>query len=181
MAEDDTKQQDPEQQQGEEAPSKQEEESSAPSAPAEPESKPKGSRGPSPFPSPSKPHKPPSLFPFLFSSPLPFSHPLTTLSDRRTGNPLTNVGNSAGDKIESGLSPVGRPVGKGLETVTKPIGGIVDGVVGGLMRTAGAFGEQAGVGAGNMEHKNRAAEEELRKPVGGQEQTGGNPLGLSDP
>jgi hypothetical protein len=91
---------------------------------------------------------------------------------------LGKYGNSIGDKIESGLSPVGKPLGKGLEMVGKPIGGIVDPLVGGLMRSGAAFGAAAGVGAGNMDHKNAAEEEEKRKPIGGQEQNAENPLGL---
>lgn len=91
---------------------------------------------------------------------------------------LGKYGNSMGDKIESGLSPLGKPLGKGLETVTKPVGGLVDPLVGGLMRSGAAFGDAAGVGAGNMDHKRAAEEEERRKPIGGQEQNAENPLGL---
>jgi hypothetical protein len=91
---------------------------------------------------------------------------------------LGKYGNSVGDKIESGLSTVGKPLGKGLETVARPIGGLVDPLVGGLMRSGAAFGDAAGVGAGNMDHKRAAEEEEKRRPVGGQEQTAENPLGL---
>ena len=54
----------------------------------------------------------------------------------------------------------------------------MDPIVGGLMRSGSAFGDAAGVGAGNMDHKRAAEEEERKKPIGGQEQTGDNPLGL---
>lgn len=91
---------------------------------------------------------------------------------------LGKYGNRVGDTIESGLSPVGQPLGKGLETVVRPVGGLVDGLVGGLMRSGAAFGDAAGVGAGNMDHKRAAEEEEKRRPVGGQDQTADNPLGL---
>jgi hypothetical protein len=91
---------------------------------------------------------------------------------------LGKYGNTIGDKIESGLSPVGKPLGKGLGMVGRPVGGIVDPLVGGLMRSGAAFGAAAGVGAGNMDHKNAAEEEEKRKPIGGQEQNAENPLGL---
>lgn len=60
----------------------------------------------------------------------------------------------------------------------------MDPIVGGLLRSGGAYGEAAGVGAGNMD-KERAEEqaEEYEKkhtPVGGKEQTGANPLGLNE-
>ena len=64
--------------------------------------------------------------------------------------------------------------------VGKPVGGLVEPLLGGLMKSGGAFGEASGVGAGNMDHKKAADEEELKKPVGGLDQTGENPLGLGD-
>lgn len=76
------------------------------------------------------------------------------------------------------MSPVGQPIGKGLETVAKPIGGLVEPIVGGLLGGGKAWGDVLNVGAGNMEHRNRDEEEEKRRPVGGQEQTAENPLGL---
>ena len=101
---------------------------------------------------------------------------------------LAPKGNALGNKIESGLSPVGKPVGKGLETISRPVGGLVEPLVGGLLRSGGAYGNNAGVGAGNMEHKKaeekreqEREKEERHAPVGGQEQTGQNPLGLSNP
>lgn len=76
-------------------------------------------------------------------------------------------------------------MGKGLETVAKPIGGIIDPVVGGLMRSGGAFGDLLGSGHGNMDkrkveaiHKEEEEKEERHAPVGGQEQNADNPLGL---
>ena len=56
-------------------------------------------------------------------------------------------------------------------------------ILGGLLKSGGAFGEAAGVGAGN-EDKQKAQEraEEYEKkhaPIGGKEQTGANPLGLN--
>jgi hypothetical protein len=91
---------------------------------------------------------------------------------------LGKYGNSMGDKIESGLSPLGKPLGKGLGMVARPVGGLVEPLVGGLMKSGSAFGAAAGVGAGNMDHKNAAEEEEKRRPLGGKEQNADNPLGL---
>lgn len=91
---------------------------------------------------------------------------------------LGSYGNAAGNKVESTLSPIGRPMGKGFETVTKPVGGVVDALVGGLMRSGGAYGEVAGVGAGNMDKKKAEEKAEMHEEVGGKEQTGLNPLGL---
>jgi hypothetical protein len=61
------------------------------------------------------------------------------------------MGNAAGDYIQKGLNPVGQYAGKGLETVAKPVGGLVEPLVGGIMKSGEAFGEQAGVGFGNKE------------------------------
>lgn len=93
---------------------------------------------------------------------------------------LGSYGNRAGSTINSALSPVGAPVGKGLETVARPVGNVVDAVVGGVMRSGGAHGDIAGVGAGNMDKKTDEENERLREPLGGEEQTGQNPLGLKD-
>lgn len=96
-------------------------------------------------------------------------------------NPLSSYGNNIGSAIEEKLSPVGNVAGKGLEQVGRPVGGIVDPLVGGVMRSGGAFGEALGVGSGNMDKK-KAAEaaerEKMKKEIGGKEQTGDNPLGL---
>ena len=93
------------------------------------------------------------------------------------------MGNSAGDKIQSTLNPVGQYAGKGLEKAAGPVGGIVDPLVGGVMRSGKGFGEQTGVGFGNAEGgPGKAAEaegERMKQPVGGQEQTADNPLGLN--
>jgi len=94
-----------------------------------------------------------------------------------------SMGGAAGDKIQSVLSPVGNTAGKGLETVARPVGGLVEPLVGGLMKSGKAFGEQAGVGFGNAEGgPAKAAEaegERMKKNVGGEEQTADNPLGLN--
>lgn len=92
---------------------------------------------------------------------------------------LGSYGNAAGNKLESALSSIGRPVGKGFETVTKPVGGVVDALVGGVMRGGATYGEIAGVGAGNMDKKKAEEKAERHKEVGGKEQTGENPLGLN--
>ena len=76
------------------------------------------------------------------------------------------------------MSPVGKPLGKGLSMVASPVGGLVEPLVGGLTKSGDAYGAVAGVGSGNMEHRNREEQEELHKPYGGNEQTGENPLGL---
>ena len=106
---------------------------------------------------------------------------LTTVGGSWTSKP-GNFGNAAGDKIQSGLSPLGKPLGKGLEQVGKPVGSVVDPLIGGVMRTGEAFGTQAGVGFGNKEGGPKAQEEaegkKMKEPFGGKEQTGDNPLGL---
>ena len=53
------------------------------------------------------------------------------------------------------------------------MGGLVEPLVGGVFRAPGAFG-----GAREMGKEVEEEEGELRRPVGGQEQTGENPLGL---
>jgi len=92
------------------------------------------------------------------------------------------LGNTAGEQIQSVLSPVGDIAGKGLGTAGKPLGGVVDPVVGGVMRSGKAFGEQLGVGYGNHEGGPAAAEEKeakrMKEPFGGKEQNADNPLGL---
>ena len=83
-------------------------------------------------------------------------------------------GNSAGDKIQNTLGKVGGPVGKGLETVAAPVGGLIDPLVGGLFRAPDSL-KNATQESEKVDRHN----EELEKPIGGQEQTGGNPLGLN--
>jgi hypothetical protein len=96
-------------------------------------------------------------------------------------NPLSSYGNSFGNTIQEKLSPVGNVAGKGLEKLGGPVGGVVDPLLGGVMRSGGAFGTAFGVGAGNMDNK-KAAEaaerEKLKQEIGGKEQSGENPLGL---
>lgn len=93
------------------------------------------------------------------------------------------MGGAAGDKIQSVLSPVGNTAGKGLGMVGKPVGGIVEPLLGGVMKGGQGVGELAGVGFGNAEGgPAKAAEaehERMKKSVGGEEQTGDNPLGLN--
>ena len=96
-------------------------------------------------------------------------------------NPLSSYGNNFGNTIEDKLSPVGKYAGKGFEKIGGPVGGIVDPLLGGMMRSGGAFGDVVGVGSGNMDKKKAAEAEErekMKKEIGGKEQTGDNPLGL---
>ncbi|KIW87240.1 uncharacterized protein Z519_12143 [Cladophialophora bantiana CBS 173.52] len=92
------------------------------------------------------------------------------------------LGDSAGEKIEGTLSPVGKHVGKGLETVARPVGGIVDPTVGSIMRMGKGWGEQLGVGYGNYEggpaKQEEAEGQRMKEPFGGKEQNADNPLGL---
>ncbi len=104
--------------------------------------------------------------------------------DSPTDRPLSGVflaphGNSLGNKIESGLSPVGKPLGKGLGVVARPVGGLVEPIVGGLLKSGGAYGEAMDVGAGNTDKRKAEEKAERHAPVGGKEQTGENPLGLA--
>ncbi|KAI4090846.1 MAG: hypothetical protein LQ344_004493 [Seirophora lacunosa] len=94
---------------------------------------------------------------------------------------LGSYGNSVGDKVQSTLSPIGQPLGKGLGTIASPVGGLVEPLVGGVMKSGAGFGDTVGVGAGNQDAKKRAEMERAREPVGGKEQTAGNPLGLGEP
>ncbi|MCJ1359275.1 MAG: hypothetical protein MMC33_009276 [Icmadophila ericetorum] len=113
------------------------------------------------------------------SSEDPIRNPMNEPDEKKGGNPLNSYGNAVGDKISDTLSPVGKPVGKGLETIGKPIGGILEPLVGGVLKGGNAWGETLGVGAGNLEHKKQYEEEERKAPVGGEEQTADNPLGLN--
>lgn len=92
------------------------------------------------------------------------------------------MGNTAGDKIDSTLSPVGNKVAGGLNYVVAPVGGLVDGVAGGLMKSGEAVGETLGVGFGNKDGGPKKAEEKegerMKEPIGGKEQNKDNPLGL---
>ncbi|KIW10844.1 hypothetical protein PV08_10143 [Exophiala spinifera] len=93
-----------------------------------------------------------------------------------------SLGNSAGDKIEGALSPVGKHAGPVLEKVGGPVGGLVDPTVGGIMRAGKGWGDQIGVGFGNEgggpAKQQQAEEENLKKGLGGNEQNADNPLGL---
>lgn len=57
-----------------------------------------------------------------------------------------------------------------------PVGGLVDSLLGATMRSKDAIG--LGNDMMKDEDKKTADEEEMRKPMGGQKQTGENPLGL---
>lgn len=85
-----------------------------------------------------------------------------------------NFGNSAGDKIQGTLGKVGGPVGKGLETIAGPVGGLIDPLVGGMFRAPETLKN-----ATQESEKVDKHNEELEKPIAGQEQTGSNPLGLN--
>ncbi|KAK6364797.1 hypothetical protein LTS17_011902 [Exophiala oligosperma] len=93
-----------------------------------------------------------------------------------------SLGNSAGDKIESALSPVGKHAGPVLEKAGGPVGGIVDPIVGGVMRSGKGWGDQMGVGFGNEgggpAKQQEAEQENLKRGLGGNEQNAENPLGL---
>lgn len=85
-----------------------------------------------------------------------------------------NFGNSAGDKIQGTLGKVGGPVGKGLETIAGPVGGLIDPLVGGVFRAPENL-KNATEASDEVDKHN----EDLEKPIAGQEQTGSNPLGLN--
>ncbi|MCJ1472772.1 hypothetical protein MMC13_001421 [Lambiella insularis] len=104
---------------------------------------------------------------------------------------LSSYGDSAGSKIDSTLGIVGKPLGSGLSMVGAPVGGLVDSIVGngGLMQAGRVAGGVSGQGAGGMDtsemqegfkeiEKEKKEDDELRKGLGGQEQSGENPLGL---
>lgn len=92
------------------------------------------------------------------------------------------MGNVAGEKIQSTLSPVSNATGPVFEKGAGVIGGAVDPLVGGVMRAGKGWGEQLGVGYGNAEGGPAKAQEaehqRMKEPLGGKEQTGDNPLGL---
>ncbi|CAD6582306.1 MAG: hypothetical protein ASARMPRED_000928 [Alectoria sarmentosa] len=85
-----------------------------------------------------------------------------------------NFGNTAGEKIQGTLGKVGGPVGKGLETIAGPVGGLIDPLVGGMFRAPETL-KNATQESEKVDRHN----EELEKPIAGQEQTGSNPLGLN--
>ena len=85
-----------------------------------------------------------------------------------------NFGNAAGDKIQGTLGKVGGPVGKGLETIAAPVGGLIDPLVGGVFRAPDSL-KNASMETEKVDKHN----EDLEKPIAGQEQTAGNPLGLN--
>jgi hypothetical protein len=80
------------------------------------------------------------------------------------------------------MAPVGNTVGKGLETAGKPVGGLVEPLVGGVMKSGEGFGDAVGVGFGNKEggpaKQQEAEHQRMKEPFGGKEQNADNPLGL---
>lgn len=119
--------------------------------------------------------------------PLPPSHPKSiSNTNPNLGFGLSSYGNSAGSKIESTLSPVGNPVGKGLATAVAPVGNIIGSVVdNGLMQAGRTAGGMTGKGAGGLDTEGTRKgweevkeEKRLEEEIGGNEQTGENPLGL---
>ncbi|KAJ9605443.1 hypothetical protein H2200_010100 [Cladophialophora chaetospira] len=91
-------------------------------------------------------------------------------------------GNAFGSKIQGALSPVGNNVGPILEKGAGPIGGLVDPLVGGVMKSGKGWGDTIGVGFGNAEggpaKQQEAEHQRMKEDFGGKEQTGDNPLGL---
>ena len=114
----------------------------------------------------------------------------TAKSSLRPGLGLSSYGDSAGGKVQSVLSPVGKPLGAGLNQVAAPLGAIIGSVVDkGIMQGGEVAGAISGKGAGNMNMENmqegwkRTLEEKkqddaLHEPLGGEEPSGENPLGL---
>ncbi|KAI1625346.1 hypothetical protein EDD37DRAFT_649670 [Exophiala viscosa] len=92
------------------------------------------------------------------------------------------MGTNAGDKIQGALSPVGKYAGKGFETVGRPVGGLVEPLVGGVMKSGKGWGDQVGVGFGNEGGGPAKQQEEegrkMKEEIGGKEQNAENPLGL---
>ena len=118
----------------------------------------------------------------LLSPPSPPSFisnpPLILFLPRHTGSkwaPSTYT-NPAGEKIESTLGVVGKPVGDVMAKGAAPLGNIVDSVVGGVFR-AGDMA-QSKTGMGKDQDEAQKADQAFKEPMGGKEQTGGNPLGL---
>ncbi len=64
-------------------------------------------------------------------------------------------------------------MGKGLETIAAPVGGLVEPLVGGLFKSPENFAKAA-----DAEKDVDSHNEDLAKPIAGEEQTGSNPLGL---
>lgn len=62
-----------------------------------------------------------------------------------------------------------------------PIGGLVEPLVGGVMKSGKGFGDTVGVGAGNQDKKKLEEMQRDKADVGGKEQTASNPLGLGEP
>lgn len=108
-------------------------------------------------------------------------------------------GDAAGEKIQGTLGKVGGPVvctflssshhppskrqrlqtdaeiqqGKGLSTIASPVGGLVEPLVGGLFKAPENFAHATDA-IDDVDRHN----EEMERPIAGEEQTGANPLGL---
>lgn len=69
-----------------------------------------------------------------------------------------------------------------METGAGALGGVVEPLVGGVMKGGKAWGEETGVGFGNAEGGPAKAQEaegqRMKEPFGGKEQNAENPLGL---
>ncbi|MCJ1314204.1 hypothetical protein MMC25_007884 [Agyrium rufum] len=89
---------------------------------------------------------------------------------------LGKYGNAVGDKVQGVLGKVGGPVGTGLGYAGKPVGGLVEPIVGGLMKSGGEFGKLISEERGQPSMAEE--QEEMAKGVGNNEKTGDNPLGL---
>ena len=115
---------------------------------------------------------------YHFSPPFcPYIHTRTNTPSSHPGSILSapgNFGNAAGDTIQGTLGKVGNPVGKGLETVAKPVGGLVEPIVGGLFKAPENFAHATDASKDVETHN-----DDLAKPIAGEEQTASNPLGLN--
>lgn len=93
-----------------------------------------------------------------------------------------DLGNSAGQKVENVLSPVGKHAGPVLENAGKPLGGVLGPTAGAVMNFGKGWGHEMGVGFGNEEggpaKQQEAEAQKLKEPFGGKEQNADNPLGL---
>lgn len=65
--------------------------------------------------------------------------------------------------------------GTGLSTVAAPVGGLVEPLVGGLFKAPENFAHATDAIDDVDQHN-----EEMERPIGGEEQTGKNPLGLHE-
>lgn len=89
-----------------------------------------------------------------------------------------NMGNKAGDAIQSTVGKVGQPVGKGLETVTKPVGGVVGAVVDAPFK-AGEMATGSGEHGADIKKQTAEAEKDEKtfEPKGGKRADWREPAG----